>query len=317
MVKKVGLFLGLGFFAVWAQGSVDLSKVFCAQGAGYCLPYPADWVVNKENDYTYVFSGREGTPAFYATVTVASFASTLLGGSYADVGELVGAYKCDLVARAAWACLDSTAYPEGDGYVAEFLYQGERFRQWRVGRASPDGRILHSWAYTAPVDLFGTYRPIAEAMLQAWTVGSDPGTPGSGATGAIRVIFEARDRIRRLSTCNSDSDLSLGRCHSLTYTVVVSQEGYVALSLVIERGAWIRADLYDPTGNRVTFRPGNVADVYTSASAATPGTYTVKVVPELFHSESDFVLQVYFSAKKFTVDDLVAQFGPRTRYLRG
>lgn len=308
--------IGVLLFVVFGQASVDLTNVFCFEEAGYCIRYPADWTVSQDNACTYIFSGPEGTPTFYTTVTVASFASSVLGGEYANVAELIQAYKCDTVTRAAWACIDSTGYPEGDGYVAEFLYQGERFRQWRVARASRDGKILHSWAYTAPADLFATYKTIAEAMLQAWTVDGAPSSPGTGTTGNILVIFETRDRIRRLSTCNSTSDLSLGRCHSITYSVNIAQTGYVALSLVIERGPWIRADLYDPMGKRVTFRPGNVADVYTSAYAVTPGTYTVKVAPELFDSASDFILQVYFSTRKFTVDDLVTLFGPRNRYLQ-
>ncbi|MCS7240041.1 MAG: hypothetical protein NZ651_02190 [Candidatus Bipolaricaulota bacterium] len=308
--------IGTLFFVVFGQAAVDLNKILCLDTLGYCIRYPTDWGVSQDNDYTYIFSGPEGTPTFYTTVTVASFASSALGGRYANVVELIQAYKCDTVTRSAWACVDSTAYPEGDGYVAEFVYQGELFRQWRVARASSDGKILHSWAYTAPSELFATYKPIAEAMLQAWVVDGVPSSQGTATAANIVVIFETRDRIRRLSTCNSSSDLSLGRCHSITYTVNITQPGYVALSLVIERGPWVTAILYDSTGKRITFRPGNVADVYTSAYAVTPGTYTVKVAPELFNSESDFLLQVYFSTKKFTVDDLIALFGPRNRYLQ-
>lgn len=310
------MIIGVLFFAILGQASADLTKVFCFEEAKYCIRYPANWIVRQENEYTYIFSGPEGTPTFYTTVTVASFASSALGGRYANTAELIQAYKCDMVTRAAWVCIDSTDYPDGDGYLAEFFYQGERFRQWRVARASRDGKILHSWAYTAPADLFAIYKNIAEAMLQAWTVDGASSSQGPGSTGNIIVIFEARDRIRRLSTGNSSSDLSLGRCHSITYSVNITKPGYVAFSLVIERGPWIRADLYDPMGKRVTFRPGNVADVYTSAYAVTPGTYTVKVAPELFDSESDFVIQVYFSATKFTADDLVTLFGPRNRYLQ-
>lgn len=91
--------------------------------------------------------------------------------------------------------------------------------------------------------------------------------------------------------------------------------GYVALSLVFERGQQIRATLYDPAGKRVTFRPGNFTDVYTGAHAVSPGTYTIKVGPELFGAESEFELTVYFSAREFSVDELAALYGPRNRYL--
>jgi hypothetical protein len=46
-----------------------------------------------------------------------------------------------------------------------------------------------------------------------------------------------------------------------------------------------------------------------------PGTYTVKVGQDNMVTESDFEMYVYFSLTPFTIDDLVAQFGPRARVL--
>jgi hypothetical protein len=62
-------------------------------------------------------------------------------------------------------------------------------------------------------------------------------------------------------------------------------------------------------------KPGNYADVYTSSYPVAPGTYTVKVGQDNMVTESDFEMYVYFSLTPFTIDDLVAQFGPRVRVL--
>lgn len=315
-VAAVGIILCCIFAAA---APISLDNVYCWQENGYCIRYPADWMPDRPNDYTLMLSGRAGTQAHHATVTIASFASTLVGGRYETAPALLNAYKCDLVLGSSLVCIDSSDYPDGTGCIAEFTREGETFRQWRVVSARADGKVFHSWAFTAPADLYPIYRPLAEAMYGSWSLDGSPAStgPGSAATEAsISVLFEVRDRIRRLSTCNGDSDLSLGRCHVLTYSLSITTPGYVALSLVLERGQWLLATLYDPSGRRVTFRPGNVNDVYTSAHAVSPGTYTIKVVPELFGAESDFELEVYFSAREFSVDELTALYGPRNRYLQ-
>lgn len=305
--------------ALAAGAPMGLENVYCWRELGYCIGYPASWTFTKANDYTLLLSGRAGTDAYYVTVTIASFAAALVGGRYDTPQALLNAYKCDLVSGSPVVCVGSSGDPTGTGYVAEFSRDGETFRQWRVVVARADGKVFHSWAFTAPVDLYPTYRPIAEAMYASWTLDGTAGStgPGSAATGAsISVLFEVRDRIRRLSTCNSDSDLSLGRCQALSYTLNITSSGYVALSLVLERGPWLLASLYDPSGRRVAFRPGNVNDVYTGAHAVSPGTYTIVVVPQLFTAESEFELTVYFSTQEFSVDELAALYGPRSRYIQ-
>ncbi len=305
--------------ALAAGAPIGLENAYCWQELGYCIRYPADWIPTRPNAYTLLLSGEPGSQAYYATVTIASFASTSMGGRYETVQALLNAYKCDLVSGSPVVCIDSSGYPSGTGYIVEFNREGETFRQWRVVVARADGKVFHSWAFTAPIDLYSAYRPIAEAMYGSWTLDgtSGPAAPGSAATASdISVMFEVRDRIRRLSTCNSDSDLSLGRCHVLSYTLNITSPGYVALSLVLERGQWVLATLYDPSGNRVAFRPGNVSDVYTGAHAVSPGVYTIVVVPQLFTAESDFELTAYFSTREFAVDELAALYGPRNRYLQ-
>ncbi len=302
-----------------AGAPTNLDNVYCWQELGYCVRYPVDWMPTRPNDYTLMLSGKPGSQAYYATVTIASFASTTMGGRYETTQALLNAYKCDLVSGSPVVCVDSSDSPNGTGYIAEFSRDGETFRQWRVVVARADGKVFHSWAFTSPVDLYPTYRPIAEAMYGSWTLdGTASSTgPGSAETGAgISVLFEVRDRIGRLSTCNSDSDLSLGRCHVLSYSLNITSPGYVALSLVLERGQWLLATLYDPSGKRVAFRPGNVNDVYTGAHAVSPGTYTIMVVPQLFTAESEFELTAYFSAREFSVDELAALYGPRSRYIQ-
>lgn len=307
------LLLGLVGFA----DGVELDKWFSEPGFGYTIGYPSDWSYTKPRTFSVVFGGPKGTSAYEATVTVENLLSTKSGGQYDTVQAVIAAYKCELVTSGGDACIFTGQYPKGDGYVAQFIYRGLVLKEWRIVVARADESVFHAWAYAAPIDRFDTYLPVAQAMLASWTLtGADGATPAQkAAPGSITVLFEVTDRIRRLSTCNSDSDLSLGRCDQRVYTVTVPVAGYLACGLVDEAGQWIGATVYDAAGQQVAFKPGNFAEVYTSAHAVSPGTYTVKVAPELFQSESAFELQVYFSLQEFTVEDLVARFGDRYRVL--
>lgn len=306
--------LGVG---VVAQ-DVALAKRFAEPGFGYTIGYPNDWSYAKPRSFSVVFSGPRGTPADEASVTIENLLSTSGGGQYDTIAAVIDAYKCDLVSGTGDVCISTGQYPNGDGYVAQFVYQGVSLKEWRIVVARADGSVFHAWAYAAPSDRFETYLPIAQAMLASWTLtGAGEGTPTQSATapGAITVLFETTDRIARLATCNSDSDLSLGRCDKRVYSVTAPSAGYLACGLVDEAGQWIGAKVTDAMGERVAIKPGNFAEVYTGVHAVDPAVYTVTVAAELFTAESAFDLQVYFSTQPFTVDDLEAQFGDRHRVL--
>ena len=59
---------------------------------------------------------------------------------------------------------------EGHQLLASYLHQGQRFRKWAVVLPRPSGTVAHVWSYTAPESRFERYRPIAESMLDSWTI---------------------------------------------------------------------------------------------------------------------------------------------------
>jgi len=317
-VAAVWLLAGVVLGCVLVAQSVDLPNRFEDSGLGYTIDYPSGWSYTKPRSYSVTFSGAYGTPAGEASVTIENLLSTAAGGQYGTAPSVINAYKCELVTESGEVCISTSQYPNGDGYVAQFVYQGVSLKEWRIVVARADGSVFHAWAYIAPAARFETYLPIAQAMLASWRLsgaGESTPKPSPATSGSIRVLLEVTDRIGRLSTCNSDSDLSLGRCDRRVYSVTVASAGYLACGLVDEAGQWIGARVTDAAGEQVAIKPGNFAEAYTGAHAVEPGIYTVTVGPELFTSESAFELQVYFSTQAFTVEDLEAQFGDRTRVL--
>ncbi len=109
-----------------AGGPTSLDNVHCWQELGYCVRYPGDWMPTRPNDYTLMLSAKPGSQAHFATVTIASFASTTMGGRHETTQDLLNAYKCDLVSESPVVSMDSSDYPTGTGYIAEFSREGRR-----------------------------------------------------------------------------------------------------------------------------------------------------------------------------------------------
>lgn len=144
---------------------------YCDSQLGFCMGYPLDWSFTPPHGGTVVFSGSEDTKASRSGVTVQGFTPTALGNGSATVADLIVRYKYGIVLVSPSLHIDSTAYPDGDGYVAEYILPTGAYRQWRVAVAHND--VLLSWAYTAPADVFDAYHTLAEAMLATWRFNDD------------------------------------------------------------------------------------------------------------------------------------------------
>jgi len=173
------VFATLGILLLLSLGAlgdtVELENLFYEQSFGYSIRYPNDWIYTKPREFSVVFSGREETPAYRSTVAIENLLSAKVGGKYESVRAVVDAYKCELVTAAEDVCIHTSDYPAGDGYIAEFTYQGETLRQWRIVIARGNGNIFHTWAYASPIEQYDSYLPIARAMLDSWTLVGEEG----------------------------------------------------------------------------------------------------------------------------------------------
>lgn len=157
----------------------ELSNVFEDAGLGYSIRYPGDWVYTKSKPYIVIFSGREGTPAYYATVTIQNLASTLSGGNFNTVDDVIAHFRKQLESGARDASM-STPEPfsvQADGktmsgkvYTVTYTRQNARFKQRMVIFARFDMQLFYAFIYTASVADYDTYYPIARAMLESWNI---------------------------------------------------------------------------------------------------------------------------------------------------
>ena len=161
-----------------SAAALALTQTFDDAKAGYVMQYPADWIYEKpdKSATTVIFSGKQGTPAYRATLNIQNLLTTQAGGKYADIAAVVKDLKQQLTGGGAvFAGEQALTYTtqkgqqlQGAQFLVEYTLKGEKFRQWQVVIPNPDGKYLHALAYTAPADLYADYEATAQAMIQSW-----------------------------------------------------------------------------------------------------------------------------------------------------
>ncbi|MDA8637891.1 hypothetical protein N9L49_04675 [Rhodospirillales bacterium] len=149
-------------------------RVFSESGYGYRVAYPTDWNLEKMSAFTNVISGQKGTDAYEAMVTMQNVKPTDGNG---DVAQSAFAnLKNSLASQAknvAFMGEKPVTYTKngltltGRQFVANYEHAGRAFRKWALVLPRPEGDVAHIWSYTAPLDKFETYRPIAEGILNS------------------------------------------------------------------------------------------------------------------------------------------------------
>ena len=154
-------------------------KRFAEPGYGYSIQYPGDWVVARSSDNTATFSGKEGTDAFHAIVSIqnvkppeAKSSAQAAVQAFADLKASLSreANNVIFVGEQPLTYKNENLSLEGRQMVVTYTYAGERFRKWALVLPRPSGTVAHIWSYTAPDARFKTFRPFADAMLKSWTI---------------------------------------------------------------------------------------------------------------------------------------------------
>jgi len=152
---------------------------FDEPGFGYAIDYPADWEMEKAAAYTTVFSGRQGTPAYDAIVSVQNVQPARTSQAEDAVRLAFNDLKAQLSAAAEGLAINAEkdiSYAKGGlklagrQFVATYSHGGRAFRKWALVLPRPEGDIAHVWSYTAPASRFDDFRPVAETMLRSWII---------------------------------------------------------------------------------------------------------------------------------------------------
>ena len=160
--------------------AIRLDQRFVDIGLGFAVAYPDTWVAARENPYLVVFSGREGTESYRATVSIENVRPPGAATPTAATVAVLADFKTRL-ARAVPDMRTEAETPifrgegdkrvEGTQFLVNYRLGGEPFRKWVVIMRRAAHPVVHIWSYTAPGDRFDAFRPVAEAMLESWKIG--------------------------------------------------------------------------------------------------------------------------------------------------
>ncbi|MDA0238687.1 MAG: hypothetical protein O3A84_01500 [Proteobacteria bacterium] len=157
----------------------SLAQVFSDPLLGYSIGYPADWIVSQNGEFSALFSGREGTDAYFATITTQNVSPPGVAGPAVAAEIAFDEHRARLAADSTsltYAEEKPFAYDRGgvrllgQEFLAHYAWNGQRFAAWVVVLPNPVQPVAHIFSYAAPEERFSTYRPIADAMLRSWSI---------------------------------------------------------------------------------------------------------------------------------------------------
>lgn len=160
------------------------THVFAEPGYGYQVEYPAEWQLEKVSAFTNVISGPVGSPAYDAIVAMQNVQPNGVADAH-EAAEIAftdlkaslsrDATEVDFVGEKVVAYAKYGLNLEGRQFVASYEHQGRRFRKWALVLPRPDGTVAHIWSYTAPIDRFEDFRPVAEQILHSLKIDGGQG----------------------------------------------------------------------------------------------------------------------------------------------
>ena len=169
--------------AMAAAPTPTARRKFNDDALGFALDIPGDWAVERPSPFTVVFSGESGRDSYFTTVSI----QNIDGSSVPDTGKRVSRVLADLragldrrakdvrfVGDASYAYDHRGVHLDGRQVLVDYMFQGQRFRQWTLVVPRAGASVVHVWSYTAPAAQFDATRPAAEAMLKSWTLNDPP-----------------------------------------------------------------------------------------------------------------------------------------------
>lgn len=170
--------------ATAVQAGAAPTKRFAESGYGYTIEYPGDWNLTKPSATTATFSGKEGSDAFFAIISIqnvqppaAKTPRQAADTALADLKSMLKREAADLafVGEQPLTLKTGRLSLEGQIIVVTYTIGGERYRKWALVMPRPTGTVAYIWSYTAPDKRFDAFRPIADAMLKSWTIHPEKG----------------------------------------------------------------------------------------------------------------------------------------------
>jgi len=155
------------------------SLVFEEPGYGYSIQYPKDWIHMMPSRMTAMFSGAEGSAAYSAIVSVQNISppqvQTSEDAARVALSELKLALQKSVLSLQVrydrpWNYVRERFRLNGRELIVSYTHAGQNFLKNIIIVPRPFRKLAHIWSYTAPTEIFDTYRETANNMLLSWEI---------------------------------------------------------------------------------------------------------------------------------------------------
>jgi hypothetical protein len=145
----------------------------------YSIQYPDNWYFEKTDEYSIIFSGKKGTPAYYSTVTLQVLPTKKAGGIYTGAKDIIADLKTqikDKTVKPVYIRSGDAELPtnikeyKGQYFEVSYTYKNTPMKKMQFVLMSPDGTKGYSWSYTASADRYQVDLPVAQAMYESWAI---------------------------------------------------------------------------------------------------------------------------------------------------
>jgi len=155
-------------------------ELFRDDAMGVAIQYPGGWLMEQPASYMVMFSKPEELGGGKANASLQNVQSGISGN---DMAAVEGVLQ-EIMAQLAYSVSDvhhSQSRPikvasldqsliEGRQIVSDFTRFETPFRQWAIALPRQGTNIVHVFTFVAPKETFESVRPLAEQMVQSWTL---------------------------------------------------------------------------------------------------------------------------------------------------
>lgn len=152
---------------------------FAEHRLGYAIEYDPDWVLERPTAEAIMLSGREGTDAFYATVSIQNVAppdaETAVQAASLAMDQIRAQFEkqakdVNFERQGPYIYKKDEVFLLGQEFAVSYSLGKQAYRQWSVVVPRPEGRVAYIWSYRAPAEQFARHMKTAERILASWAI---------------------------------------------------------------------------------------------------------------------------------------------------
>ncbi len=155
------------------------SLIFQEPGYGYSVRYPKEWIYTMPSRMTAMFTGAVGSDAYSAIISIQNIlppqVETSEDAARAALSELKltlqkSVLNLELLDDKPWHYVRDSYRINGRELIFSYSHSGQKFFKKIIIVPRPFRKLAYIWSYTAPNEIYDTYKETANKILSSWII---------------------------------------------------------------------------------------------------------------------------------------------------